>query len=205
MQLDSRPGPAVPLDERAADALIESVLDQWLGGQRLPSPSPWLMAAAVTLCAALPLSAAAVWMAYEAAPPAPSIEVGPVAAVGSAPVDAPTPAPAELEFETEEIEAIARRRPARRPVPATADLLARANRLRSARRWPAAAQAYARVIRRAPASREAYVASIAQADILLEHLGRRDKAAQLYRRALSQLPGGPLEIEAQNGLRRCLQ
>lgn len=204
MQLDHRPGPAVPLDDAQVDALIGAVLDDWQGGMRRPSPPPWLMAAAVALCAALPLSAAAVWMAYEAReaatrPPAPPAAAAPA----HIPSVAPTPAPAELEFETEELDAIARPHPRR--TPSADELLAEASRLRNGRRWAAAAAAYGRVIQVAPRSPAAYVASVAQADILLEHLGRPADAARLYRRALSHNPGGALEIEAQNGLRRALR
>lgn len=140
----------------------------------------------------------------EAAPPAGETALGSVPA--EAPV-APTPAlaapPAPSTFRGRVAErrpeaAAASVRPALRA--AVQDALAEANRLRGERRYAEAAAAYGRAARLVPGGREAYVAIVARAELLLERLGRPREARRLYRAALAARPRGPLLDEALCGL-----
>ncbi len=79
------------------------------------------------------------------------------------------------------------------------DLLSRANQLRGQRRWREAAAAYQAVIARSSGNDGAYVAMLARAELLLDHLGRPAEALGLFQSALTQ-PSGVLTEEAHYGI-----
>lgn len=82
------------------------------------------------------------------------------------------------------------------------DLLARANQLRAQRRWREAAAAYQSVIAGSAGTNGAYVAMLARAELLLDHLNRPSEALGLFQRALAQ-PSGLLTEEARYGIATC--
>jgi tetratricopeptide (TPR) repeat protein len=81
-----------------------------------------------------------------------------------------------------------------------ADLLARANELRSHAHWAKAAQTYEHAVRISPRSNEAYAASVAAAVLYREKLHDPRRAVRLFQRALTTNPTGPLAQEARWGL-----
>jgi len=95
------------------------------------------------------------------------------------------------------------RRGGRTSAPAQ-DLLARANRLRAEGRFADAAATYHRAARAGRGTFTAYVATVAAADLELDHLGDPRGAAAGYRAARKAVPGGPLEVEALAGLARAV-
>lgn len=91
----------------------------------------------------------------------------------------------------------------RTPAGASADdLLSRANQLRAQRRWQEAAAAYQAVIAGSSETHAAYVAMLARAELLLDHLARPAEALGLFQRALAE-PAGVLTEEARYGLAAC--
>jgi tetratricopeptide (TPR) repeat protein len=82
------------------------------------------------------------------------------------------------------------------------DLLSRANQLRAQRRWHEAAAAYQAVVAGSSETHAAYVAMLARAELLLDHLGRPAEALGLFERALAE-PSGVLTEEARYGLAAC--
>jgi tetratricopeptide (TPR) repeat protein len=80
------------------------------------------------------------------------------------------------------------------------DLLQKANHLRSAGQFRAAAQTYGLVYERFPRTFSAYVARIAAGSIELEHLSNPTHARRLFEQALHDRPSGALDLEAQQGL-----
>jgi tetratricopeptide (TPR) repeat protein len=133
------------------------------------------------------------------APVAPAPETTP-----SAQADTPALAPRPVEAITERPSAPrapraeAAVRPAQRA--AARDAIAEANRLRGARRFSEAAVAYGRAAELVPGSEDAYVATVARAELLLERLGRPAEARSLYQAALAARPRGALLDEALVGM-----
>ncbi|HEX3697872.1 MAG TPA: tetratricopeptide repeat protein [Polyangia bacterium] len=82
------------------------------------------------------------------------------------------------------------------------DVLSLANQLRGQRRWRDAAITYQRVIATFPETDSAYVAMLARAELLLDHLDRPAEALGLFQRALAQ-PSGLLTEEARYGIATC--
>jgi hypothetical protein len=80
------------------------------------------------------------------------------------------------------------------------DLLQKANHLRSAGQFQAAAQTYGQVYERSPHSFSAYVARIAAGSIELEHLSNPTHARRLFEQALHERVSGALDLEARQGL-----
>ncbi|HXI59737.1 MAG TPA: tetratricopeptide repeat protein [Polyangia bacterium] len=87
--------------------------------------------------------------------------------------------------------------------PDAEDLLSGANQLRGQRRWREAAAVYQKVIVSFPETDGAYVAMLARAELLLDHLARPAEALLLFQRALARQPAGLLTEEARYGIAAC--
>jgi hypothetical protein len=79
------------------------------------------------------------------------------------------------------------------------EALARASRLRRARRWAEAARAYAAVRRREDAGPARYVAAVAEGQLRLDHLSDPSGALAAFRAARALRPGGALDPEIRLG------
>jgi tetratricopeptide (TPR) repeat protein len=86
-----------------------------------------------------------------------------------------------------------------------AEMLARAQSLRSERDWPGAARAYRELIRRHPGSDEARSSLVSLAQVELGKLGRPARALKLFDTYLARAQGGPLALEALLGRARALR
>lgn len=217
-RLDDEDGPARPLDERGADALVAGAMAHFPppGGGTPASGSSGGAAAGLAVLGVVTLVGLAVGGAMlvraPAAPSAPSEarsepttrEAGDAPQPReprepSLPAEPSAPEQAPAEAAGDDAPARAPRERARRAPPAPArDLLAEANDLRAARSWSSAERRYLEVVRAHPRSPEAHVARVAAADLRLEHLGNARGAAALYRQARS----GRLAGEARFGLAR---
>jgi len=91
------------------------------------------------------------------------------------------------------------------PAEGPADLLARAQELRSDRDWTGAAAAYRELIRRFPSSAQASSALVSLAQVELGKLGKPGKALKRFDAYLSRHPNGPLALEALLGKARALR
>lgn len=217
-------GPARPLDDDQAEALIAGALDAWAPPRASASGAGqsaawWATAAAVMLIAGA--AAAALVLRgpntvrpeteAESAPPAESgtetpTDRGAAAAPQRAREEDRFPEPVEIAHEDDSVLDVAprpRRRPRATPERTPDDLLQRANQLRGGRRWAEAERTYLEVTSAYPGTHAAYVAQVAAASIRLERLGRAAAAARLFRAAIRT--GGPLDPEARDGLARALR
>jgi tetratricopeptide (TPR) repeat protein len=194
LSLDDGAGPAPYLSPAARDAMLEGVLAQAYPARRR---GVWLAAAIALACIGGGSASAAVyWYARShsepvQAPPRPQpVEARRVEAPRApAPVAPPIVAPAADEPAA--VERAASRAPE--------DWLREGNRLRSARRWKRADQAYSQAAQHAPRD-AAYVAFVASAGVRLEHLHDARGALRHYRAALAASPHGPLDEEIRFGI-----
>jgi ferric-dicitrate binding protein FerR (iron transport regulator) len=85
------------------------------------------------------------------------------------------------------------------PSEGPAELLTRAQELRSAKDWTGAAEAYRELIRRFSGSSQASSALVSLAQIELDKLGKPGRALKRFDAYLSRHPGGPLALEALLG------
>jgi tetratricopeptide (TPR) repeat protein len=214
--LDDREGPALPLEEARARAMIHAALAPEAAPVPLrPAPRgrrmrPLLLVAAALLLAGA--AAAGVWAARRAprpTPPAPPGALGSApsraapepsaSAASEAPVEAPAPAETSTSAPTDAPLPAA---PASGKAPARAvdpgALLERANALRAAKRWREAEAAYRLVLQLAPGSPEAQTARVAAADLRLHQLQDPAGAEALFGKAQQQ--GGALGEEAAWGI-----
>jgi tetratricopeptide (TPR) repeat protein len=204
-RLDGGPGPARPLSEQAAAALVAGALAQAatpLAARRSPQ---WLRLAAAGAVLALVSGAVAAGVHIIRLRRATTITVP----ADPSPVDAPAVAP--VVEEQEEPATTPSTAPATAPaavpspaaparqVPAT-DLLLQANRMRADKRWRDAEKIYSRVVHAFPNGDEAAVAAIAAASLRLEHMNDPRGALALYESGLHRRPAGPLAEEAQYGI-----
>lgn len=83
------------------------------------------------------------------------------------------------------------------------DALVAANRLRLQKQWAPAARAYQDIAGRFAGSDAAYVATVARAQLLLDHLDQPQAALKLFRQALVSQPQGPLTEEVRYDLAAC--
>lgn len=210
--LDEKPGPAPAISDARARAMVEGALDQVLGpalvsvGARPRRRFTRLAFAMAATLAVAGVAAAAFVVNHRKMPPQPppptqaaapeSVPLGPSVSLPLSPspsasamptIDAPVhpaaPPPAHAT---------------RAPAGDSADLLARANELRAARRWKDAAQAYEKVLAVHPSSPEAYAAEVAAADLHLDQLHDPRGALRLYR----SVHGGPLAEQVLWGIAR---
>jgi tetratricopeptide (TPR) repeat protein len=205
MRLDERAGPARRISREQAHALVEDALSTWEGERMVPDRrgvSIWqtLSIAAGLLLALVGGASAARWLYGRAPEPAPAhVERAPAA-------KRPRTLLPVVSVETElapEVEAREPRAPrATRSVERSEpdDLLQKANHLRAEGRFQPAAETYALVYERYPRSLSAYAAQVAAASLELEHLGRPQRAQNLFESALRAYPAGALDLEARQGL-----
>ena len=121
----------------------------------------------------------------------------------------PTTTPDLKALEAELPKASSRRRRRRRapppiapkpPAPPSADgMLARANRLRARKAFAAAADAYAEVRRFHPNTGPAYVAAVAEGQLVLKAQSDPTRALSAFSAALRMRSDGPLDAEARFG------
>lgn len=193
LTLDAQDGPAPPLDGPATDALIGGALSAWQAPPAVPARRR--RGGRVVLLAALTLgagAAAAHYIASEGFLATRSAEgvAAPVETARAPRLDVapPPPEPAQEVVTAER---------------ATRDLLARANRLRGAGRYAAAAATYLEAEQSAPSPQIAQVAQVAAADLQLERLDDPEQALALYEKAAATR--GSLQPEAKVGVARALQ
>jgi hypothetical protein len=211
--LDDGPGPAAPIPDARASAMVEAAIER-----AFPAPAPRRLslsrAPMFAMAATLAIAAAAAAYAWRHrapatnAPPAapessPAVVVAPPAPAtsASAPADsAESTAPYTAAPSVSAAPGPAR--PARAPSAEATDLLARANELRAARRWAEAAQTYERVLVLHASSSDATVATVAAADLHLDHLHDPKGALRLYRSARGAQGGGALAEQVSWGIAR---
>jgi hypothetical protein len=216
-------GPARPIDDARASAIVEAALR----GAGFPPAGPsggggggvmhgmrvarWSVIAGGTLAAVITVA----WLAMRGAPTAaavtPVVTVAEIEALPDAPAAAPdeaapaiaAPAPAQAPHRPHRTRG-GRHRAAPTPVVATADpppvpadLLAEANAARAHHQWRAADALYARVVGDPLAAQTALVAS---ASLHLEHLGDPRGATQRFHAALAAGGDGALAEDARWGL-----
>lgn len=213
LRLDDDLGPAVPIEADAAAGIVQGAL-----AAVLPTPAPRggvgrgaLLGGALALVLLGGGLALRPWRSQPETRPetkaatvaAPVTAVAaqapaPVPAPVAAPITAPAPAPAPAAVAPAPATASRPRRASE--TAAARDLLRLANQHRGARRFREADAVYQEVLRRAPGGDAAYVATVASAELRLEHLRDARAAVALYRQALRQRPAGSLALEAHRGL-----
>lgn len=182
-------GPARPLAADEAEALIQATLDRAEASApvervRAPrAPRSWRAAALVFLAAGSVAAAGTKIVTSH-------LEIGPVRIIEHAPKAEAASRPV--------IEELGKVTP---PAPRSKrDLLVEANQLRHKKQWSRAERAYAGIAHGFPGSDEAYAASIAAAELRLEHLDDAEGALELYQDAWREHRDGPLAEEALYGL-----
>ncbi|MCE9576954.1 MAG: hypothetical protein K8W52_27655 [Deltaproteobacteria bacterium] len=227
-RLDDGAGPARPIDDAHAGAIIAAAL---IGAGFAPAATGAATSATATtakaaaggaklaligggLAAGIAAIAIAWWATRPAPQIAPRIDVAPVVApapVSPAPIPAPPvpvpapviepPAPPDeiaMPPVTEPAPHVTHHEPA--PTAKPEDLLAEANRARAAHAWKDADARYAEVVASAPRTLAAQTALVASAALHLEHLGDAAGAAKRFRSALAMSPRGALAEDARWGL-----
>jgi tetratricopeptide (TPR) repeat protein len=188
LRLDEGAGPAPYLSPSARDALVKNVLAQAYPPRKRAS---WVAAAIAVACiGGGSASAAVLWYAQHKQPAVVAPRPAPVVEAARAPVP-PTVEPAVLE------PTVVVPRP---PVRAAEDWLREGNRLRAARRWKQADEAYGAAAQKAVNDDAAYVAFVASAGVRLEHLSDARGALARYRAALKASPQGALDEEIRFGI-----
>ncbi|HEX5660706.1 MAG TPA: hypothetical protein VFX59_26115 [Polyangiales bacterium] len=195
LSLDEGAGPAAYLSPAARDALVQDVLAQAYPVRKRAS---WVAAAIAVVCiGGGSASAAVLWYARSEpvvapATPSPQVTKPRVPAVAEPAVAAPVVVEPEPVAPT-----VAAPRPL---VRAAEDWLREGNRLRAARRWKQADEAYGQAAQKAASDDAAYVAFVASAGVRLEHLNDARGALSRYRAALQASPHGALDEEIQFGI-----
>lgn len=228
LALDASPGPALPIAEADADALIEAAL---VGAGFGPAGGPGSAGGAargVRIAGSVKVAFGIVVVivfviavligrhrAHHAAvapidaPPdvagGPGSAPAPVPPLDAAPASLPVeaaPAPVEdagAEPEDIDTEPAPKAHHATEPR-AVNDLLGEANARRAAHEWRESDALYARVVKRVPGTLAAQTALVASASLHLEHLGDPRGAAERFKRALAIAPDAALAEDARWGL-----
>lgn len=195
-KLDARPGPAPWLSAKDTSRLVAATLRVHQNRRASSMRRMWQLAAALALFLGLTAGVSAMLFRSNKQEPAPRSSSEPFAVESATEVVSDT-VPAEQappEISQPRVPGAAR-------TPATpADLLSRANQLRSQGHWHRAAQTYGQAIRFAPHSAAAYAATIAAANLYNEKLQEPQRALRLFQRALQAHPSGPLSEEAHWGM-----
>lgn len=188
-ELDDGAGPAPRISAHATKALVASTLRAHEARRKASGFRLWQMAAGLVLFLGVSGVSAALLLRPSAAPPAsPPRFVSSHVTVPEEPPPPETPASGPEEPVRE------------RRASTTADLLARANHLRSQGHWKLAARTYGKAIAAGPRAPEAYAALVASGALYLDKLGDARRATALFRQALARQPRGPLTEEARWGL-----
>lgn len=202
LPLDERSGPASNISSERSASLIEGALDQWQAPVTSSRVAAWPALRTFVLAASALLAfvfGARAFYQWVTPPGVGSTPAARMTSVTTAPhrspvVITPTPtpsAPASVPVVLDESRD--------RPRPVTEDWLLRANRLRAEGRFEDAVQAYNRVIRRDDGV-SSYVARVAAASLMLEHLNDPQGARALFVAASRQMPAGSLELEIRRGM-----
>jgi hypothetical protein len=203
LPLDDGLGPAPPITNEHADALIAAAIRT----HAIPDPvrvlrprrPRWVfLAAAAALMLVIGTALAAVLpRIFRAPPPAIAPAVTATTEATAPIVSAPEIAPAPTETEPAPSATVAPKE-----IP-SADLLRRANDQRKKHQWKDAETTYESVIARSPHGEDGYTATVAAASLRLEHMNDPKTALRLYRVALSDRPNGSLSEEAHWGVAEC--
>lgn len=192
LRLDDNAGPAPYLQPSARDALVQSVLAQAYPARKRAS---WVAAAIAVACiGGGSASAAVLWYARHEKPAV--VAPKPPAVKAPRAIAAPAVEPTVLEPTLLEPTVVAPRPTVR----AAEDWLREGNRLRAARRWKQADDAYGAAAQKAINDDAAYVAFVASAGVRLEHLDDARGALARYRAALKASPHGSLDEEIRFGI-----
>jgi tetratricopeptide (TPR) repeat protein len=211
--LDDSSGPARRIAPRQAASIIDAALAAIDERPAATPPRPRLriIAIAATLAALTATAAAAIYFTTREPEPEPAPESAPAipdpdprAAEPPAPQPSPSePVPVtvpEIVVDAPADDPPAPPRPSTSRREPAADLFARANALRAARRWRDADRLYAQIADAHPDTSTAQVALVASADLHLDHLRDPRGALTRYRSALSAAPRGALAEEARWGV-----
>jgi hypothetical protein len=229
--LDGDAGPARPVDDRRASAIIAGAL----GGAGFPSPASGggsgggggaaIAKTAIKVKLAIVTGgvatiAAVAWFALHRGVEAPQPAPAPMPAIAIAETQTPTPTPTPPEvalappassddsFEAAPSvsEPVVKHHARARTHPASTaeqldDLLAEANAQRAAHAWKAADALYARVVASSPKGLAGQTALVASATLHLEHLGDPAGAEKRFRSALAH--SSSLAEDARWGVAEC--
>ena len=201
-KLDAGAGPAQIIDAQKTEALVAATLQAHrLRQQNAKRRVVWQWAAGIALLIGSSAIVSASLLRHRSTMVAQKLIATPVVRIL-----APLP---EAVVQQAEPPALAEQAPQEQPSAprkhssTPADLLARANELRSHAHWAKAAQTYEHAVRLSPRSNEAYAATIAAAVLYREKLHDPRRAVRLFERALATNPTGPLAQEARWGLVEC--
>jgi hypothetical protein len=207
LRLDGGAGPALPISDAAAAAIIGGALERAFGAPGGGGGGAGGFGAKIAggVVAAAAVAGLVWWIAkpderMQRAASVPVPVAAPVAQVEPLPPE-PAPIP-EVEVTIPvPVPAPEREKPAPRKEPARSveDLMAEANAARKAKQWKKADALYLEVVRDHANSASAQVALVASATLHLEHLGDAKGAQQRFRAAIGRV-SGPLAEEARYGL-----
>ncbi|HEY6879481.1 MAG TPA: hypothetical protein VI299_15750, partial [Polyangiales bacterium] len=189
---------------RARDALLHDVLAQAYPAPAHPAPARkswlWMAAAILMVCVGTgSASAAVLWYVrshVESKPPHAAEMTRPKVVARHAEPALERARDAVVAPQPTATAAPAKPRPATR----AEDWFREGNRLRAARRWKQADEAYGLAAQHATHEDSAYVAYVASAGVRLEHLGDARGALQRYRAALRASARGALDEEIRMGM-----
>jgi tetratricopeptide (TPR) repeat protein len=191
--LRNQAGPARPISAQDAEFLIQLTLDRAEGFApppvvRVPRVRRSWRAISLAILAIGSVAAAGTKIVTS------HLEIGPVRIIEHAPKRQAASRPVIEELTKREVPRAAEKARSGR------DLLVEANQLRHRKQWSRAERQYATIVKTFPGSDEAYAASIAAAELRLEHLDDAEGALELYQDAWRTHRDGPLAEEALYGL-----
>lgn len=213
LSLDERLGPASRITAERSTRLVEAALDQWQAPVKQQPKVAWRSLAWVaSMVLALSFGARALYVWVAAEPVLPNVVAQTTwrAVAAHERPRAPSASPQNAGVETTAevagdpvVDAVA---PEVLPKVRVnhEDGLLRANRLRAEGRYAEAVQVYQRVIQQEQGV-SSYVARVAAASLMLDHLDNPRGAAVLLNAARKQLPGGSLDVEIERGLAEAAQ
>jgi tetratricopeptide (TPR) repeat protein len=178
-------GPALPIDEARARALVDRTLDEFAATSNVTPLRGRRTAAALLVACVLGGSAAAAMYLAPKGEPAPRTPPADAAPMPKPAVAAPTAeAMAQPEVATS----------------AEQDLLRQANAMRGRGEYRDAERTYLRVVAQNPNGTAAYAARVAAAALRAERLSDPGRAVGLYKDALHRQPQGALTPEIHEGM-----
>jgi tetratricopeptide (TPR) repeat protein len=190
--LRDKAGPARPISAEDAEFLIQLTLDRAEGFApppvvRVPRMRRSWRAMSLAILAIGSVAAAGTKIVTS------HLEIGPVRIIEHGPKPQPASRTVSEEIKREVPRVVDKARSGR-------DLLVEANQLRHRKQWSRAERQYATIVKTFPGTDEAYAASIAAAELRLEHLDDAEGALELYQDAWRTRRDGPLAEEALFGL-----
>jgi hypothetical protein len=207
LALDGAPGPALAIDGRHADAIVEAALagagfgpgGGGGGGTRVATGTK------LAIVGGGVVGIIVIALLVGRRPPREHVaSITPDAAVADAPSGAGSAQAIDEDITIEPTAppspAPTRPKPNRTEKPEVADLLGEANAKRAEKQWRESDLLYGRVVDRAPNSLAAQTALVASGSLHLEHLRDPRGAAKRFRRALELAPSGAVAEDARWGL-----